>query len=104
MARPRVFEPGVEPTRSALLRSDRPFLDWPPIIQHVSRVLHRGVPAAPARAANPVCGAPASRNDRVFCAVSAGRLYVAMDARGATDWTGDYRLRLRDVPFRRATL
>src|SRR5262249_10421382 len=27
-----------------------------------------------------------------------------MDTRGTTDWIGDYRLRLRDVPFRRATL
>ena len=46
---------------------------------------------------------PIAHNSRMFCAVSSGRLSVAMDARGTTDWTGDHRLRLRDVPFRRAT-
>ena len=46
---------------------------------------------------------PIARNSRMFCAVSSGGLGVAMDARGATDWTGDHRLRLRDVPFRGAT-
>ena len=46
---------------------------------------------------------PIAHNSRMFCAVSAGRLRVAVDARGTTDWTGDHRLRLRDVSFRRAT-
>ncbi len=55
------------------------------------------------RAADPVHRAADSDNSRMFCAVSSGRLSVTLDARGATDWTGDYRLRLRDVPFRRAT-
>ena len=55
------------------------------------------------RTADPVRRAASSHNSRMFCAVSAGRLSVAMDARGTTDWTGNYRLRLRDIPFRGAT-
>ena len=78
-------------------------LDWPPVIEHLPRVLHGSVSAAPAGTADPVRRAADFHNSRMFCAVSSGRLSVAMDARGTTNWTGDHRLRLRDVPFRRAT-
>jgi hypothetical protein len=40
VARQWVFEPGIEPTRSALLRFNGAVLDWSPIEQHVSGVLH----------------------------------------------------------------
>ena len=80
VARPRLFESGVESARSALLRFDRPVLDRPPIVQHLSRVLHGSVPTAPASAAHPVCRAATFRNSRMLCAVSAGRLSVAVDA------------------------
>ncbi len=103
VARPRVFESGVESARSALLRFDRSVLDRPPIVEHLSRVLHGSVSTAPARTADPVRRAASAHNSRMFCAVSSGRLSIAMDARGTTDRTGDHRLRLRDVPFRRAT-
>ena len=46
---------------------------------------------------------PIAHNSRMFCAISAGGFGAAMDARGTTDWTGNHRLRLRDIPFRSAT-
>lgn len=85
VVRPWLFESGVESARFALLRFDRPVLDRPPIVEHLSRVLHGSVRAAPARAADPVCHAADCRHDRMFCSVSTGRLGVAMDARGTTD-------------------
>ena len=57
----------------------------------------------PAGTTDPVCRAADCHNRRMFCAVSSGRLSIAMDARGTTDWTGNYRLRVRDIPFRGAT-
>ena len=48
MASPWVFESRVESARFALLRLDRPVLDWSPIVEHLSRVLHGSVSAAPA--------------------------------------------------------
>src|SRR4029077_11322317 len=103
VARAWLFESGVESARSALLRFDRSVLDRPPIVEHLPRVLHGSVSTAPAGTADPVRCAASVNNSRMFCAVSAGRLGVAVDARGTTDWTGDHRLRLRDVSFRRAT-
>ena len=103
VARPRVFESRVESARSALFRFDRSVLDRSPLKQHVSGVLHGSVSTAPPSAADPVCRAADSHNSRMFCAVSPGRLGVAMDAGGATDWAGDRRLRVRDVPFRCTT-
>ena len=78
-------------------------LDWSPIVEHLPRVLHGSVSAAAAGTADPVRRAASVHNSRMFCALSAGRLSVAMDARGTTYWIGNYRLRLRDVPFRGAT-
>src|SRR4030095_2732841 len=66
MARPWVFQPGVESTRSTLLWFNRAFLDRPSVIEHVSRILHRSVPAASTRTANPVCRAPNSRYSSMF--------------------------------------
>ena len=103
VARPRVFESGVESARSALFRFNRSVLDRSPTLEHIPRVLHGSVSAAPAGTADPVHRAADFHNSRMFCALSSGGLSVAMDARGTTDRTGDYRLRLRDVPFRRAT-
>src|SRR5882724_2687214 len=104
VARPWLFESGVESARFVLLRLDRSVLDRSPIVEHLSRVLHGSVPAGPARAADPVHRAASARNSRMFCAVSSCRLDVTLDARGTTDWTGDHRLRLRNVPFCGATL
>ena len=84
VARPWLFQSRVESTRSALLRFNRPVLDRSPIVEHLSRLLHGSVPAAPARAADPVCHAADCRHSRMFCAVSSGRLSIAMDARGTT--------------------
>ena len=102
MACPWLFQPGVESTRSALLRFNRAFLDWSPVIQHLSRVLHGSVPTASSSTADPVRIAPASRNRGMLCSISPCGLGAAMDARGATYWTGDYRLCLRDISFRGA--
>src|SRR5215469_184610 len=103
VACPWLFRSGVEPTRSALLRFDRPVLDWSPVIEYLSRLLHGSVPTSPPRTAGPIHCAAATDNSRMFCAVSSARLRVAVDARGTIDWTGDNRLRVRDIPFRRAT-
>src|SRR3954454_7187559 len=103
VARTWVFESRVESTRSALLRFNCAVLDRSPIIEHLSRVLHGSVSSAPARTADPVHYPSATGNSRMFCAVSSGRLNVAMDARGTTDCTGNRRLCLRDVSFRCAT-
>src|SRR6266849_981955 len=73
VARPWVFESRVESARSALFRFDRSVLDWSPVIKHLPRVLHGSVPAALASAAHPLCRAADSRNNRMLCAVSAGR-------------------------------
>src|SRR5438477_12156475 len=96
VARPRLFESRVESARSALFRFDRSVLDRSPLKQHVSGVLHGSVSTAPPSAADPVCRAADSHNSRMFCAVSPGRLRVAMDARGATDWAGESK-RLSNV-------
>src|SRR5215831_9708524 len=98
-----LFRSRVQPTRSALLRFDRPVLDWSPVIEYLSRVLHGSVPTSPPRTADPVRRASAIDNSRMFCAVSSARFGDAVDAGGTTDWTGDHRLRVRDLPFRRAT-
>lgn len=103
VARAWIFQPGVESAGSILLRFDRLVLDRPPIVEHLSRVLHGSVSAPPAGTADPVRRAASTHNSRMFCAVSAGGLSIAVDARGTTDWIGNYRLRLRDVPFRSAT-
>src|SRR5215468_9452455 len=103
VARPWLFQSRVKSTRSALLRFDCPLLDRSPIIEHLPRVLHGSVPTAPTSTAHPVHRAAAAYNSNMFCAVSSGRFGVAMDARRTTDWTGDHRLRVRHVPFRRAT-
>ncbi len=103
IARAWLFQSGVESARFALLRFDRLVLDRPSIVEHLSRVLHGSVPTAAAPTADPVHRAASAHNSRMFCALSSGGLSVAMDARGTTDRTGNYRLRLRDIPFRRAT-
>src|SRR4029077_3638981 len=103
VARPWLFQSRVESTRSALLRLDRAVLDRSPVVEHLSRVLHGSVPTAPASATDPICRTADCCNSRMFCAVSSRRLSIAMDARGATDWTGNRRLRLCHIPFRRAT-
>src|SRR5215468_6909294 len=64
-----IFRSGVESTRSALLRFDRPVLDWSPVIEHLPRLLHGSVSAAPARTAGPVHCATVTDNSRMFCAV-----------------------------------
>src|SRR6516164_679668 len=69
VARPWLFRSGVESTRSALLRFDRPVLDWSPVIEYLSRVLHGSVPTSPPRTANPVHCAAATDNSRMFCVV-----------------------------------
>src|SRR3954451_24158652 len=102
-ARPRIFGSGVESTRSALLRFDCPLLDRSPVIEHLSRLLHGSLPTASARTADSVRCAAAADNSGMLCGVSSGRLSVAVDSRGTTDWTGNYRLRLRHVPLRSAT-
>src|SRR6516164_3059486 len=100
VARPWLFRSGVESARSPLLRFDCPLLDRSPVIEHLPRVLHRSVPTAPARTADPVHRAAGAYYGWMFCAVSPRRLSVAVDARGTIDWIGDYRLRLRDIPLR----
>src|SRR5437667_1813211 len=100
MACPWLFQP--ESTRSALLRFNGAFLDWSPVIQHLSRVLHGSVPTASSSTADPVRIAPASRDRGMLCSISPSGLGAAMDARGATYWTGDYRLCLRDISLRSA--
>src|SRR6266403_5029864 len=92
MARPWVFESGVESARSALLRFNRALLDWSPVVQHISRLLHRSVQTALTRAADPVRHTPACRNSAMFRFISPGGFGVAMDARGATYWTRRRRL------------
>src|SRR5438034_8429854 len=84
-----IFQSGGESTGCTLLRSNRTLLDWAPIVQHLSRVLHRSVPTAPSRTAGSVRRAPGCNNSSVLCHISAWRLGAAMDARGALDWTGD---------------
>ncbi len=102
VARPRSCRPGVEPPRSALLRADRAVLDRPSVVQHVARVLHRGVPAAPACPAGPVRRAPAAGDGRVlWCLPAVGR-GVPVDSRGAPRGARDPRLRPGDVPLCRA--
>src|SRR5262245_49998039 len=54
VAGPRLFRPGVESTRPALLRVDRSVLDRSPVIEHLPRLLHGSVPTSPARTADPV--------------------------------------------------
>src|SRR6478672_4197472 len=77
-----LFQPRVESARSALLRFDRSVLDRPPTVEHLPRVLHGSVSTAREGTADPVRCAASVNNSRMFCAVSAGRLGVAMDARG----------------------
>src|SRR5207247_11454364 len=89
MACPWLFQPGVESTRSALLRFNGAFLDWSPVIQHLSRLLHRSIQTAPTLPTDPVRRAPASRHSSMFRSISPSGLDVAMDARRATYWTGD---------------
>src|SRR5439155_12771415 len=79
LARPRIFQPRVESTRSALLRFDCALLDWPQVVEHLSRILYRSVSTTPAGAAHPVRHTPASGDSRVFCSISSCRLGVAMD-------------------------
>src|SRR5262249_57516971 len=84
------------------LRFDWPVLDRPPVIEHLPSVLHGSVSTSATRTADSVHSAASARHSRMFCPVSSGRLSIAMDPRGTTYWTGNYRLCLRDVPFRRA--
>src|SRR6266404_6117841 len=70
LAVPWVFQSGDESTGCTLLRYNRALLDWAPIVQHLSRVLHGSVPAAPAGTAHPVRRAADSRNIRMFCSIS----------------------------------
>src|SRR5215469_14617854 len=86
LALPWIFQSGDESTRSALLRFNRPVLDRPQVVEHLSRVLYRSVPPAPARTAGPVHRAAATDNSRMFCAVSSRGLSFAMDPRGTIDW------------------
>src|SRR4029453_19179666 len=102
MARAWVFQPGVESTRSALLWFNRAFLDRPPVIEHVSRLLHRSVSAAFTSPADSVCRSPTSRYSSMFWCISPARLGVAMDPRGTTHWSSDCRLCLRHISFRGA--
>src|SRR4030095_5488439 len=102
MARAWVFHPEVESTRSALLWFNRAVLDWPPVIEHVSRLLHRSVSAASTSTADPVCRAPNSRDSSIVRCISPARFGVAMDPRGAAHWSGDCRLCLRHISFRGA--
>src|SRR6266481_2226709 len=67
---PRVFQPGVESTRSALLRFDCALLDWSQVVEHLSRILYRSISTAAAGAAHPVRHTPASGDSRVFCSIS----------------------------------
>src|SRR5262249_17282971 len=103
VARPWLFQSRGQPPRSAFFWFDRSVLDRSSFVEHVSRLLHGSVSSAPARSADQVHRAAAADNSRMFCALSLGRLSIAMDARGTTDWTGDHRLRLRDVSFRSPT-
>src|SRR6266404_52006 len=75
-----VFQSGNESTRCTLLRYNRALLDWSPIVQHLSLVLHGSVPTASSSTAGSVRGAPASRDSRMLCSISPCRLGVAMDA------------------------
>src|SRR4029453_9497561 len=70
LARAWVFQPRVESTRSTLFRFNRAVLDWPPVIEHVSRLLHRSVSAAFTSTADPVCRAPHSRYSSMFRCIS----------------------------------
>src|SRR5438094_5277263 len=76
---PRIFQPGIESTRSALLRFDGALLDWSPVVEHLSRVLHRSVPTASTTGADPIRRDPACNNSSVFCSISSCRLGVALD-------------------------
>src|SRR5215510_4935767 len=71
VARSWLLRPRVESTRSALLRFDRAVLDWSPVKQYVSGVLHGSLSAALARTTDPICRAADSHNSRLFCSVSA---------------------------------
>src|SRR5262245_54914028 len=100
LALPWVFQPGDQSTRCTLFRSNCALLDWSPIVQHLSRVLHRGVPTAATHTAGSLRRAAACNNSSVFCHISAWRLGAAMDTRGATDCPGDCRLWVGNIPFR----
>src|SRR5215510_14675325 len=80
VARAWLFQSGVESTRSALLRFNRAVLDWSPIIEHLSRVLHGSVSTAVASAASSICCDADLYHSSMFCAVFSGRFSVAMDA------------------------
>ena len=79
VARSWLFKSGVESARSALFRLNRVVLDRAPVIEHLPRVLHGSIPTASACAADSICCAAVADNSRMFCAVSSGRLGVAMD-------------------------
>src|SRR5262249_8495665 len=103
VARPWLFQSRGEPPRSALFWFYRSVFDRSPFFGAGFSLLHRSGTSASARSADQVHRAAAADNSRMFCALSLGRLSIAMDARGTTDWTGDHRLRLRDVSFRSPT-
>ena len=90
VARSRLFQSRVESARFAVLWLDRSVLDWSPLKQHISRVLHGSVSTAPPSSADPIRRAATARNGGMFCSVSAGKLGVAVDTRGAVDWIGDH--------------
>ena len=102
LARVWVCGSGAESARSALLRSHRVVLAWSPILQHLARLLHRGVPPTSADSTDPIRRAAGSDHDRMLCLFSAARPGVAMDAGGAAGWAGDRRLCMGDLAFRRA--
>src|SRR5260370_895693 len=71
LARSWIFQPGVEPARSALFRPNGVVLARSPVLQHLSRLLHRGLSSAPSLATGPIRRPPAPGNARMIglCAV-----------------------------------
>ncbi len=97
-----ILRPRGQPSRSAVFRPDRAVLDRPSIVQHLPGLLHRGLSAAPAIAADPVRCPSVAGNRRVLCCFPSIRLGVAVEPRGTFGGACNSRLRLCDVSLCRA--
>src|SRR5436190_24178533 len=64
-----ILRPELKPARFSLFRINGVILDWPSVLQYLSRLLHRGVSTASADTTDSIYCPPAADHRRLFRSV-----------------------------------